>query len=195
MMTPLIKIMLVCGSLLWLACFGMATTETASQSVASVGCSENCDIPALKCCRGRSKCCCCAAVCGENECMIVNLTAPDPEAIFKFRGLEFDAPCCGPQCSMSQCLDLIRRELSFLQAPMEIQKDKGSDGIGGKEGDAEDPRNCCGIGCGSRGCFEHLLTNLLRLPAAIDVTLKHFNKSDIAFPGTLVEQGGAKTEL
>jgi len=128
------------------------------------GCSANCRNLYSQCCPTRNPCCCCRDVCTNLDCIqfLRQPNGPPETAFFKLTGLEPGAPCCGPQCSLDQCLELIKLQLLAIQDPLIAQRD-------GLEKTPYEV-DCCGEGCSTRGCFSNLLTNLIQLQSPIQNT-------------------------
>jgi hypothetical protein len=125
------------------------------------------------CCNANHPCCCSRVVCTHMDCMQY-IFPPDksPEtAFFKFTGLEPGAPCCGPKCSLNQCLELIKLQLIAIQDPLRTQRDNLEE--------SPDEVDCCGEGCSNRGCFSDILDNLIQLQSPINNT-QNTHKSGIA---------------
>jgi hypothetical protein len=152
--------------ILLLACCVSSYSADRQSPIGPEACKKDCKVTDLweLCCPSVHPCCCCSAVCTKKGCMqyLGEPHEPPETAFFKFTGLGPCAPCCGPECSMNQCLELIKLQLLAIQDPLRAQRDSLE-----KSADEVD---CCGEGCSNRGCFSDILTNLIQLQSPIQNT-------------------------
>lgn len=121
---------------------------------------------------------------GDNPIFFRNETTGKNEFVFlQHVGRSPGAPCCGKNCTVEQCLELVLVDLSILKMPLEIQQSRF------KPVPEEE------LGCGPQStdaeCFQAIQSDVVGLLRPIELTLNSTRNDTNA----ATTDGEIKTEL
>jgi len=121
-------------------------------------------------CRGHP--CCCDKPCCQGNCLLYRKKKfGDQEyAYLKYYGTGPGLPCCGANCTSSQCLKLVLAELAALEKPLDIQQSRHKP--------VPDEERCCGPDCEDAQCLQDIHYTFIDLQNPARLSLENSTKEE-----------------